>query len=127
MSHEPREAADLSMPTDEDAGTDKVHVPEFISYLPAQVWYLTASGQELWCRRPYGFFFSSSDAAVSFARTLGTAFELVPIGVSSTELVSSQVVDAMRGQGITRLFIDPQIDPATGEVFGKILRFEPMQ
>jgi len=33
----------------------------------------------------------------------------------------------MRGQGITRLFIDPQIDPATGEVFGKILRFEPMQ
>jgi len=98
--------------------------PDFISYLPERVWYLTASGRELWCRRPYTFFFSSSEAALAFAAKMGTAFELQPIGVSSKELVDATSVEALRRQQISRIFLDPQFDDATGDVFGKILRLE---
>ena len=107
--------------------TEAVKLPDFVAYLPEQIWYLTSSGQEMWCRRPYGFFFSTSDAAVAFAATLGSAFELTPIGVNSKELVSSEGVDAMRRLGVHRIFIDPRIDPQSGDVFGRILRIEPMQ
>jgi len=104
---------------------EPVHLPDFVAALPEQIWYLTASGQEMWCRRPYGFFFSTSDAAVAFAEALGSAFELSPIGVNSKELVSHEAVEAMRQLGVHRLFIDPRIDPHSGDVFGRILRLEP--
>lgn len=110
-----------------DARTDAPQLPDFVSYLPDQIWYLTESGHEMWCRRPYGFFFSSSEAASRFAGELGSAFSLMPIGLKSKELISQEAVDAMRRIGVTRLFIDPRIDPQSGDVFGKILRIEPMQ
>ena len=98
-------------------------VPEFISYLPDRIWYLTQNGRDMWCRRPYGFFFSSSEAAARFATAMQTSFELTPIGIESRELVSSDAVEAMRQQEITRVFIDPQVDPGNGDVYGTILRF----
>lgn len=106
---------------------DIVQVPDFVSYLAEQVWYLTESGREMWCRRPYGFFFSSSEAAARFAESMGSAFALTPIGIQSKELVSSEGIAGLRRLGVTRLFIDPSIDPQSGDVFGKILRIEPMQ
>jgi hypothetical protein len=110
----------------EQPPTDVARVPDFISYLPEQVWYLTASGKDMWCRRPYGFFFTSSEAATQFASELGTEFELVPIGVKSKELLSSDGIEGMRRQQVTRIFIDPRKDPVSGDVYGKILRIEPM-
>lgn len=104
---------------------EPVYLPDFVAALPEQVWYLTASGQEMWCRRPYGFFFSTSEAAVAFAATLGSAFELSPIGVNSKEIISGEAVAALRQLGVHRLFIDPGIDPQSGDVFGRILRLEP--
>ena len=76
----------------------------------------------MWCRRPYTFFFTSSDAAVEFARDMRTEFELSPIGVNSKELVSKSVVDALTRLEVTRIFVDPRVDPTTGDVFGTILR-----
>lgn len=102
----------------------ELRLPDFVALLPEQIWYLTSTGTEMWCRRPYGFFFSSSEAAVAFAEALGSTFSLSPIGVSSKELVSSDGIDAMRRLGVHRLFIDPSIDPKTGDVFGRILRLE---
>lgn len=126
--------AELSTPASEGASDpargpapagEPVHLPDFVAALPEQIWYLTASGQEMWCRRPYGFFFSTSSAATAFATALGSAFELSPIGVNSKELVSAEAVEAMRQLGVHRLFIDPRIDPQSGDVFGRILRLEP--
>jgi len=99
-------------------------VPDFISFLPERVWYLTASGTELWCRRPYTFFFSSSEAALAFAKKMNTEFDLQPIGVASKELVDATSIEALRRQQISRIFLDPQFDDASGDVFGKILRLE---
>lgn len=110
------------MPTDEE---ERPRLPDFVSFLPDRVWYLTASGQDMWCRRPYGFFFTTSDAASAFAEKMGSEHPLSPIGVQSKELVSSEGVAAMRRLAVTRLFVDPNVDPATGEVYGTILRLEP--
>lgn len=107
-------------------GTDTAQLPDFVSFLPDQIWYLTESGSEMWCRRPYGFFFTSSSAAADFALAMGTQFALTPIGFASKELVSKDGIEGVRHLGLTRLFIDPQIDPASGEVFGKILRLTPI-
>jgi hypothetical protein len=102
---------------------DDHRVPDFIRYLPERIWYLTQSGRDMWCRRPYGFFFTSSAAAARFAVAMETSFELTPIGIESRQLVSSDAVEAMRQQEITRVFLDPQVDPTTGDVYGTILRF----
>ncbi len=100
-------------------------IPDFVSFLPDRVWYLTHNGQDMWCRRPHGFFFTTSQAAVDFAAALGTEFELQPIGVASKELVSAEGIEAMERLALTRLFVDPRFDPATGDVFGTILRIAP--
>jgi hypothetical protein len=100
-------------------------IPDFVSLLPDRIWYLTQSGQDMWCRRPHGFFFTSSQAAVEFAAAIGTALDLQPIGVASKELVSEEGITAMNRLAITRIFVDPRIDPATGDVFGTILRIAP--
>ena len=96
-------------------------MPDVVSYLPDRVWYLTNSGRDMWCRRPHGFFFTSSEAAVAFAAAMGTHFDLEPIGVASKDLVSDEGIDAMRRLAVTRIFVDPRIDPDTGDVFGTIL------
>ena len=105
---------------DEQGSTE---IPDFVSYLPDRIWYLTQNGRDMWCRRPYGFFFSSSEAAVAFAIAMKTAFALEPIGIDSRQLITSDAVEAMRQQEITRVFIDPQVDPESGDVYGTILRF----
>jgi hypothetical protein len=97
---------------------------EVFSFLPDIVWYLTQNGKDMWCRVPYGFFFTSREAAAAFAPRMGTAFELSPIGLPSRELISEDGLEAMRNLRVTRIFVDPEIDAATGEVFGRILRIE---
>ena len=97
---------------------------DVLAALPARVYYLTASGKDLWCRRPYTFVFSTSAAAERFARQMGSEIDLVPIAVAATELISQDGVDALRRQSVTRVFVDPQIDPTSGDVHGTILRLE---
>jgi hypothetical protein len=100
-------------------------IPDFVSLLPDRVWYLTQSGRDMWCRRPHGFFFSSSQAATDFAAAIGTELELQPIGVASKELISEEGIAAMNALAVTRIFVDPRVDPETGDVYGQILRIAP--
>ena len=79
----------------------------------------------MWCRRPHGFFFTSSQAAIDFAAAIGTELDLQPIGVASKELVSEEGIAAMNQLAVTRIFVDPRFDPETGDVFGQILRIAP--
>ncbi|HEX2574184.1 MAG TPA: hypothetical protein VH877_31850 [Polyangia bacterium] len=109
----------------EDSG-DRAELPDFVSYLPDRVWYLTTSGQDMWCRRPYTFFFTTNEAASRFAAEMGSGFALAPIGIAAKELVSREGIEALRRLEVTRIFIDPSIDPKTGEVFGTILRLAPV-
>jgi hypothetical protein len=85
-------------------------LPDFVAILTDRVWYLTRSGRDMWCRPPHGFFFTSSQAAIAFA---------------SKELVSTEGIAAMRDLDVTRIFVDPKLDPETGDVFGTILRIAP--
>ena len=98
--------------------------PEVFSFLPDVVWYLTHNGKDMWSRAPYGFFFTSAETATRFLPSAASKFELSPIGVQSRHLVSEEGLAAMRLLGLTRIFVDPEIDPASGDVFGKILRIE---
>lgn len=103
---------------------DSVRVPEpgdLISYLPPRIWYLTSNGQDMWCRRPYTFFFSSDEAATAFAIASGVG-ELTPIGLDSQHLLGDEVIGMLQSMDVTRIFVDPEIDPATGDVHGAILR-----
>jgi hypothetical protein len=81
----------------------------------------------MWCRRPYGFLFSTGQSAESFAHAMGTGDELFAIGVDAGALISDEMLAGLRDSAVTRLFIDPAIDPASGDVFGKILRLAPLQ
>jgi hypothetical protein len=99
-------------------------IATILATLPARVFYLTASGKDLWCRRPYTFVFSSSRAAERFATQVGTELELVPIAIATTELVSRDGLEGLRKQAVTRIFVDPQVDQASGDVHGTILRLE---
>jgi hypothetical protein len=92
-----------------------------VAKLPARVWYLTSNGVDMWCRRPYGFFFSTSDAAEKFALDMKVA-ELTAIGLDAQDLLRDETLAGLRAMEVTRLFIDPAIDPQTGDVFGTILR-----
>ncbi len=97
---------------------------DFVSYFPEVVWYLTVDGSNMWCRRPYGFLFTTSEAATAFAQTSGSTFDLSPIGVQRKDLLSPDGLDGVRKLGVTRLFIDPSIDATSGDTVGKILRLE---
>lgn len=95
---------------------------ELISFLPERIWYLTRTGTDMWCRRPYSFFFTTSEAAERFARDMKVDVELTPIGMDAREMISDEGLQALRMQNVTRIFLDPSIDPDSGEVFGPILR-----
>ena len=92
-----------------------------VARLPPRIWYLTSNGVDMWCRRPYGFFFSTSDAAESFALAMQVA-ELTAIGLDAQDLLRNETLAGLREMEVTRLFIDPAIDPQTCDVFGTILR-----
>ncbi len=101
-------------------------LPEFIAALPERLYYLTSSGRDMWCRRPYGFFFTSAEAAARFAAEM-SELSLTPIGVAARELVSEDGIAALRRLDVNRVFIDPRRDGESGDVFGTILRITPQQ
>ena len=94
--------------------------------LPPRIWYLTSNGVDMWCRRPYGFWFSTGELAERFAAEMGSEYGLSAIGVDTRDLLGAPALEAMRDQQVTRIFVDPQIDPQSGDVFGQILRLGDM-
>jgi hypothetical protein len=99
---------------------------ELVSYLPPRIWYLTSNGSDMWCRRPYSFFFSSGEAAEKFVAKFGSEYGLTAIGIESRDLLNQELLGALQQMSVTRIFLDPEIDPASGDVFGKILRIEEL-
>jgi hypothetical protein len=104
-----------------------VTLEQLVAILPPRIWYLTSNGQDMWCRRPYGFLFSSGEGAETFAHAMGTGEALFAVGLDAGHVISDALLGGLRDRAVTRVFIDPQIDPASGDVFGQILRLAPMQ
>ena len=103
-----------------------IAMERLMEVLPPRIWYLTSNGTDMWCRRPYGFLFSTGTSAEDFAKAMGTDERLFAVGVDAGALVSDEMFDGLRRTAVTRLFVDPSIDPATGDVFGNILRLVPL-
>ena len=103
-----------------------VTMKELVDVLPPRIWYLTSNGTDMWCRRPYGFLFSTGEAAEAFARAMGTDEQLFALGIDAGALISDEVLGGLRSTAVTRLFIDPAIDPDSGDVHGQILRLAPL-
>ncbi len=106
--------------------TEDLNLTKLVEMLPPRIWYLTSNGTDMWCRRPYGFLFSSGQGAEAFAQAMGTGAELFAIGLDAGALISDEMLAGLRDSAVTRLFIDPELDPATGDVHGKILRLAPL-
>ncbi len=106
--------------------TEDLTLTRLIEVLPPRIWYLTSNGTDMWCRRPYGFLFSSGQGAEEFARAMGTGAELFAIGVDAGAMISDEMLAGLRDSAVTRLFIDPAIDADTGDVHGQILRLAPL-
>jgi hypothetical protein len=107
-------------------GSEDVTLARLVEILPPRIWYLTSNGSDMWCRRPYGFLFSTGQAADAFARAMGTDEQLFAIGLDAGALLSDDILSGLRNTAVTRLFIDPAIDPTTGDVHGQILRLAPL-
>lgn len=105
---------------------DDLLLHQLVELLPPRIWYLTSNGQDMWCRRPYGFLFSTGQAAEAFAAAMGTGEQLFAIGLDAGALMSDAVLGGLRDTAVTRLFIDPAVDAETGDVHGKILRLAPL-
>ena len=54
----------------------------------------------------------------SVRQQLGTEFDLTAIGVDTKDLLSSDGIVALRQMNVTRIFVDPQRDESSGDVFG---------
>ena len=106
--------------------SEDVSMQELVTLLPPRIWYLTSNGTDMWCRRPYGFLFSTGQAAETFAQAMGTGEELFALGLDAGNLINDDMLAGLRNSAVTRLFIDPAIDPANGDVHGKILRLSPL-
>ncbi len=106
--------------------TEDLTLQQLVDVLPPRIWYLTSNGQDMWCRRPYGFVFSDGHRAEAFAKEMGTGEELFAIGVDAGAMISDEMLAGLRHTAVTRIFIDPQIDPESGDVFGTILRLAPL-
>jgi hypothetical protein len=108
--------------------TDDAHttLQQLIDLLPPRIWYLTSNGSDMWCRRPYGFLFSTGQSAEAFAQAMGTGEDLFAVGLDVGALISDEILAGLRDSAVTRLFIDPAIDPDSGDVHGKILRLAPL-
>lgn len=104
-----------------------VTTDELFAALPARIWYLTSTGGDMWCRRPYGFLFSTGEGAEAFARAMGTGEALFAVGSETRALLTEAVLTGLRDTAVTRLFVDPVIDPASGDVLGTILRLAELQ
>jgi hypothetical protein len=106
--------------------SEDVTMKQLVELLPPRIWYLTSNGNDMWCRRPYGFLFSTGQAAETFAKEMGTGEELFAVGLDAGNLLTDDILSGLRNSAVTRLFIDPQIDPANGDVHGQILRLAPL-
>jgi hypothetical protein len=106
--------------------SEDVSMQQLVDTLPPRIWYLTSNGQDMWCRRPYGFLFSTGQLAEAFAKEMGTGEELFAVGLDAGAFLSEDMLAGLRNTAVTRLFIDPSIDPANGDVHGKILRLSPL-
>jgi hypothetical protein len=106
--------------------TEDLTLAKLVEILPPRIWYLTSNGTDMWCRRPYGFLFSTGPAAEQFAAAMGTGEELFAIGLDAGALISDEMLAGLRDSAVTRLFIDPAIDADTGDVHGTILRLAPL-
>jgi hypothetical protein len=106
--------------------SDDLTLQGLVDLLPPRIWYLTSNGQDMWCRRPYGFLFSTGQAAEAFAHAMGTDEKLFAIGLDAGALLSDEVLGGQRNTAVTRLFNAPAVDPASGDVHGKILRLAPL-
>jgi hypothetical protein len=106
---------------------DDVTLEKLVELLPPRIWYLTSNGGDMWCRRPYGFLFSTGQGAETFAKQMGTGEELFAVGIDAGALISDEVLDGLRHSAVTRIFIDPAIDANSGDVYGQILRLAPVQ
>ena len=106
--------------------TEEVTLERLVELLPPRIWYLTSNGQDMWCRRPYGSLFTSGEAAEAFARAMGTGETLFAIGHDTRVVIDRAVLGGLRDHAVTRLFVDPQIDPDSGDVHGTILRLAPL-
>jgi hypothetical protein len=105
--------------------TEDATLTRLVELLPPRIWYLTSNGTDMWCRRPYGFLFSTGQAAEAFARAMGTGDELFAIGVDAGDMLTDAMLAGLRETAVTRLFIDPSIDADSGDVHGQILRLAP--
>lgn len=105
---------------------EDVTMEKLVELLPPRIWYLTSNGQDMWCRRPYGFLFSTGQSAEEFAKQMGTGEELFAVGLDLGNMISTEMLDGLRNTAVTRLFIDPAIDPESGDVHGQILRLAPL-
>jgi hypothetical protein len=105
---------------------DDITMQQLVELLPPRIWYLTSNGTDMWCRRPYGFLFSTGESAETFAKAMGTDAELFAVGLDVGALISDHMLAGLRDSAVTRLFIDPAVDPANGDVHGKILRLAPL-
>ena len=72
--------------------TEDVSLTQLVELLPPRIWYLTSNGQDMWCRRPYGFLFSTGEIAEGFARAMGTGEELFAIGVDAGAMISDAML-----------------------------------
>ena len=106
--------------------SEDVTMQQLVELLPPRIWYLTSNGNDMWCRRPYGFLFSTGQAAETFATAMGTGEELFAVGLDAGNLLTDEILSGLRNSAVTRLFIDPQIDADSGDVHGKILRLSPL-
>lgn len=106
--------------------SEDVTLQQLVDTLPPRIWYLTSNGQDMWCRRPYGFLFSSGQSAEAFATAMGTGEELFAVGLDAGAFMSDEMLSGLRNSAVTRIFIDPSIDPDNGDVHGKILRLSPL-
>lgn len=101
-------------------------MPTLEELLPPRIWYLTSNGVDMYCRRPYGFWFSTGEAAEQFAAEMGSEYGLIAVGYETSVVLAAPALEAMRELQVTRIFLDPKIDPDTGDVFGTILRLSEM-
>jgi len=106
--------------------SEDLTLQRLVEFLPPRIWYLTSNGQDMWCRRPYGFLFSTGQAAEAFAAAMGNAEQLFAIGIDAGALISDEVLGGLRSTAVTRLFVDPAVDPDSGDVHGQILRLAPL-
>jgi hypothetical protein len=105
---------------------EDVTMKQLVELLPPRIWYLTSNGSDMWCRRPYGFLFSTGQAAEAFAKEMGTGEELFAVGLEAGDLLTDDILAGLRNSAVTRLFVDPQIDATNGDVHGQILRLAPL-